>query len=95
MNNNKIIDINKKTYILIVLMLAALIVFSIVVTYIVPSGTFETYINEFGEEVFDYSKYIKLPDQNGINIFKGIFSPILVLFSSDGLSLLMLSILSL
>ena len=40
----------------------------------------------------DYSKYIKLPDQNGINIFKGIFSPILVLFSSDGLSLLMLSI---
>ena len=92
MNNNKIIDINKKTYILIILMLAALIVFSIVVTYIVPNGTFETYINEFGEEVFDYSKYIKLPDQNGINIFKGIFSPILVLFSSDGLSLLMLSI---
>ena len=58
MNNNKIIDINKKTYILIILMLAALIVFSIVVTYIVPNGTFETYINEFGEEVFDYSKYI-------------------------------------
>lgn len=89
---NKIIDINKKTYISILIMLASLIVFSIIITYIVPKGTFESYVNEFGEVVYDYTKYIKLPNQEGINIFKGILSPILVLFSSDGLSLLMLSL---
>lgn len=90
--NNKIVDINKKTYLAIVIMLSMLIFLSIGITYIVPKGTFGVYVNEFGQEVFDYSKYIKLPDQSGINIFKGIFSPILVLFSSDGLGLLMLSI---
>lgn len=90
--NNKIIDINKKTYISILIMLALLIVLSIVITYVVPKGTFESYINEFGEVIYDYTKYIKLPDQEGINIFKGLFSPILVLFSGDGLSLLMLSL---
>ena len=89
---NKIIDINKKTYISILIMLASLIVLSIVITYVVPKGTFESYINEFGEVIYDYTKYIKLPDQEGINIFKGLFSPILVLFSGDGLSLLMLSL---
>ena len=75
---NKIIDINKKTYVGIVIMLASLIVFSIIVTFIVPKGTFESYVNEYGEIVFDYTKYIKIPEQSGINIFKGIFSPILV-----------------
>lgn len=89
---NKIIDINKKTYISILIMLASLIILSIVITYVVPKGTFESYINEFGEVIYDYTKYIKLPDQEGINIFKGLFSPILVLFSGDGLSLLMLSL---
>lgn len=89
---NKIIDINKKTYVGIVIMLASLIVFSIIVTFIVPKGTFESYVNEYGEIVFDYTKYIKLPEQSGINIFKGIFSPILVLFSNDGISLFFLSL---
>ena len=89
---NKIIDINKKTYISILIMLASLIILSIVITYVVPKGTFESYINEFGEVIYDYTKYIKLPDQEGINIFKGLFSPILVLFSGDGLSLLILSL---
>ena len=72
--NNKIVDINKKTYLAIVIMLSMLIFLSIGITYIVPKGTFGVYVNEFGQEVFDYSKYIKLPDQSGINIFKGIFS---------------------
>lgn len=89
---NKIIDINKKTYLTIVVMLFILMICSIIITHVVDKGTFLTYTNEFGETVFDYSKYIKLPDKSGVNIFKGIASPILVLFSKDGLSLLMLSI---
>lgn len=89
---NKIIDINKKTYISIVVMLFVLMVCSIVVTHVVSKGTFLSYTNEFGEVVYDYTQYQKLPDQSGINIFRGIFSPVLVLFSGDGLSLIMLSI---
>ena len=38
----------------------------------------------------DYNKYIPLPNNKGINIFKGLFSFILVMFSKDGLSLFML-----
>ena len=92
MKNNKIIDINKKSYIGILIMLASLIVISIIITYIIPKGTFGTTINEFGEEVVDYSNYIKYTDKSGINILKGIFSPILILFSGDGLSIIMLCI---
>lgn len=92
MNENKIIDINRKTYLQIVFMLFMLMVVAIAITYVIPKGTFEMTINEFGKEVYDYTKYIKLPEKSGVNIFKGIFSPILVLFSGDGLSLLMLSI---
>lgn len=92
MNNNKIIDVNKKSFISIIIMLAALMVFSIIITYIVPKGTFGTTIDEFGNEIVDYTQYISLPDSKGINIIKGIFSFVLVLFSGDGLSLIMLSL---
>lgn len=90
--NNKIIDINKKSFISIVGMLATLMITSIIITYIVPKGTFDTSIDEFGNEIIDYTKYISLPDSKGINVIKGIFSFVLVLFSRDGLSLVMLSI---
>lgn len=88
--NNKIIDINKKSYISIVIMLGVLIVLSIALTFIIPNGTFGTKIDEFGNEVIDFNNYIRLEDVGGINILKGLFSPILLLFSSDGLSIIML-----
>ncbi len=92
MKNNKIIDINKKSFINILIMLFSLIVVAIVITYVVPKGTFGTKINEYGEIITDYSNFIKLPDKSGINILKGLFGFILVLFSGDGLSLIMLSL---
>ena len=91
MNNNKIININKKSFIGIVIMLFALVIFAIAITYVIPKGTFGETINEDGEIITDYTKYIALPDKSGINIFKGLFGFILVLFTSDGLSLIMLS----
>ena len=91
-NNKKIIDINKKSFFGIIIMLEALVVFSIIITYIVPKGIFGTTVDEFGNIITDYNNYIKLTDISGINIFKGLFGFILVLFSSDGLSLLMLSL---
>lgn len=88
--NNKIIDINKKSYLSILLILFILVIFSIIITYIIPKGTFETIIDANGNIIVDYNKFIPLPDDKGINIFKGLFSFILVLFSKDGLSLIVL-----
>jgi uncharacterized ion transporter superfamily protein YfcC len=51
---------------------------------------FETIIDANGNTIIDYNKFIPLNDIKGINIFKGLFSFILVLFSKDGLSLFML-----
>lgn len=92
MNKNKIIDINKKSFINIVIMLEALVLVAILITYLVPKGMFGTMTDEAGNIVTDYSLYIQLTEQKGINIFKGLFGFILVLFSSDGLSLIMLSL---
>ena len=54
MNNNKIIDINKKSFLSIIAMLAALMIVSIIITYVVPKGTFGTRVDEFGNEIIDY-----------------------------------------
>lgn len=89
---NKIIDINKRSFIGIILMLASLMILAIALTYFIPKGTFGTTIDEYGNTIIDYNNYIKLPDEKGIDIIKGIFSPFLILFSSDGLSILMLCI---
>ena len=92
MNENKIINMSKKTYITVVIMLAVLLLGSILLTYLVPSGHFESSVGANGEIIYNYDKYIQDSDSSGINIFKGIFAPILVLTSGDGLTLIMLSI---
>ena len=89
MENNKVINISKKTFISVVIILFSLIIVATALTYIVPRGMFESIPNS---DELDYSKYVALKDVGGINIFKGIFSPILLLLSSDGLSVIMLSI---
>ena len=87
--HNKVINISKNTFISVVLVLFSLIVFATVLTYVIPRGTFEPLVDGSG---FDYTKYIPLENESGINIFKGLFSPILVLFSGDGLTVFMLSL---
>ena len=87
--NNKVINISKKTFINVTIILFSLIVLATILTYVIPRGTFESLPNNEG---YDYSKYIPLDDTSGINIFKGLFSPFLVLGSSDGLTVIMLSL---
>ena len=87
----KLIDISTKTFISVLVLLFALMVGAIILTYVVPKGEYLT-TNINGEEVIDYSSYHKLDGEKGINIFKGIFSFILILGSGDGLNLIMLSI---
>ena len=82
-----LINISKKTFIQVVLLLFALLVFSIILTYVIPRGTFPR-DPETGE-ITDYSGYMTTEDR-GIPLWKGLLSPILVLTSN--ISLIMLAL---
>ena len=88
--DNKVVNISKKTFINVLILFGALLVMAIVATYVIPRGTFALVTGEDGTLIEDYTSYIALTDKQGINIFKGIFAPILILFSGDGLSIIML-----
>ncbi len=83
-----LINISKKTFIQVTALLLGLMVLSIILTYVIPKGEFGTLPD--GE--VDYASYTRSEDRPGINIFKGIFAPVLVFASGDGLTLIMLSL---
>lgn len=87
----KLINISTKTYLIALVMLSILIIASIILTYIIPRGAFGVVLVD-GAEVTDYNNYYRLTDTGGINLLKGIFAPILILTSGDGLSVIMLSL---
>ncbi len=83
-----LINISKKTFIEVAVLLAVLLIGAIVLTYVLPKG-------EFGllpDGTPDYLRYIRRDDLGGIPIWQGILAPVLVFFSSDGLALAMLSL---
>ena len=88
MKKKTLINISKKTFIQVTALLVSLLALSIILTYVLPKGTFGTL--EDGST--DYLTYIELNDAKGINLAKGIFAPVLVFLSSDGLTLIMLSL---
>ncbi len=86
MNNNKVIDISKKTFISVIIILEILVILTIVLTYIIPKGEFYKEI----DGTVNFGQYYLLENQSGINIFKGIFAPILLLLSKDAIGIIML-----
>ena len=80
MENNKIVNISKKTFISVVAILFILILMSIGLTYILPKGEF---VN---------NNFQLIENASGISIWKGLLSPFLVLGSGDGLTLIVLSV---
>ena len=83
-----LINISKKTFIQVSALLLGLLVFSIVLTYIVPKGRFGTLPD--GE--VNYLEYIPIEGAGGISVIRGILAPVLVFASGDGLTLIMLSL---
>jgi len=86
--NKTLINISKRTFIEVAILLVVLLAVSIVLTYLVPKG-------EFGvlpDGTPDYLRYTRRDDIAGIPWFQGVFAPVLVFFSSDGLTLAMLSL---
>ena len=83
-----LLNISKKTFIQVCILLASLMIFSIILTYVIKKGEFG--LNSDGS--INYQDYHELTNIKGINIFKGLFSFILVFTSNDGLNLIMLSL---
>ena len=83
-----LINISRKSFIQVTLLLLALLAVSIVLTYILPRGEFGV----LADGSTNYLDYIRRDDLGGIPIWQGVLAPILVFFSSDGLTLVMLSL---
>ena len=83
-----LISISRKSFIQVTILLLVLLVVSIVLTYLIPKG-------EFGvlpDGQTNYLDYIRRDDLGGIPLWQGLLAPLLVFFSSDGLTLIMLSL---
>lgn len=80
MENKKIVNISKNTFISVVIILFILILMSIGLTYFIPKG------------IMIDNNYQVIEDASGIAIWKGLLSPFLVLGSSDGITLIALCI---
>ena len=83
-----LINVPAKTFLQVTALLFGLLILSIVLTYLIPAGTFGT----LADGTPDYLDYKPLPDKGGIPIWKGLLAPILVFASSDGVTLLILSL---
>lgn len=86
--NSKLINISKKTFIAVAILLFLLMVAAVVMTYVLPKGEF--FVN--AEGVVDYTHFINLGRNGGIPIWKGILSPFLLLGADGGITIIMLCI---
>ena len=85
--NKKLINISKKTFIGVAILLFLLMVVAIVMTYVLPKGEFAVV-----DGVVDYTQYTDLGKAGGIPIWKGILSPFLLLGADGGITIIMLCV---
>ena len=87
--NKRLLAISKKSFISVLIMLLALMVTAIVLTYIVPRGVFA--VNPVtGKE--DYNTYVALENESGIVWWKGVFAPFVQLGADGNLTIIFLSL---
>lgn len=78
-DDSRIIHYSRRIFLTSVGVLVAFMIVSIVLTYVLPKGHFE----QLPDGTINYNNYVELPDASGINIFKGIFAP-MMMFTADG-----------
>ncbi|MCR5665081.1 MAG: hypothetical protein K6G17_09445 [Oscillospiraceae bacterium] len=83
-----LISISKKTFIQVTLLLFALLLVSVALTYVLPKGEF----GRTADGEIDYLSYLPRDDLGGLPLWRGLLAPVLVFFSGDGLTLAMLSL---
>ncbi len=87
-SSKKLIDISKKTFIQVVLLLAGLMLLAILMTHILPKGAFGV----LPDGSPDYLTYHEISGAKGIPVWQGLLAPALVFLSDDWPTLLMLSL---
>ena len=87
-SQKKLIDISKKTFLQVVLLLAGLMLVAILMTHILPKGAFGV----LPDGSPDYLTYHEISGAKGIPVWQGLLAPVLVFLSDDGPTLLMLSL---
>lgn len=85
---NKVVDISKKSFFSAVIVLLLFMVVATVLTFVLPKGKFAV----GADGTVDYSNFVSLGKEGGINIFKAIFSPFLIFVSDGMLQPIMLSL---
>lgn len=83
MNKDRILQINKKSFITVCLILFIFMLLSYIMTFIIPHGIFEIINNE--------NIYTEI-EGNGIPFWKFILSPFLLLGSDSGLTVIVISL---
>lgn len=83
-----LVNVSRNTFIGVTALLLALMVLAIVLTYVIPRGSF----GQNPDGTVNYLEYQRLGDKGGINLLKGLAAPILVFFSDNGLTLIMLTL---
>lgn len=86
--NSKVIDISKKTFISVVIILFLLMTLTAILTYVIPKGEFA----KAPDGTVLYDEFTVTDDAGGISILKAVFSPVLLLFADGGIALIMLSL---
>lgn len=88
---NRLVNISRKSFISVLILLLALMALSVVLTYVLPKGAYRTAVVD-GEPVTDYQSYIPLENESGIPVWKGVLAPFLLLGGGDGINIIMLSV---
>ncbi len=83
-----LIHISEKTFIQVAVLLFALMAVAAVLTYVLPKGAFGT----LADGSPNYAEYVPLGTEGGIPVWKALLAPVLVFASSDGLTLIMLTL---
>ena len=83
-NNKNLINISKKSFISVLIILFSLMIAAYVLTYIIPSGTYTRIDGEIIAGTFTYVSGDKLP------IYKIITAPFEIFASSDGITVIMI-----
>lgn len=82
-----LISISAGTFVRVVILLAVLLAASVVLTFVIPGGEF----GKLDDGTTDYSSF-NYTEGRGIVWWRGLLAPVLVFASSDGLSLIMLTL---
>ncbi|MFA7725473.1 MAG: AbgT family transporter, partial [Candidatus Izemoplasmatales bacterium] len=83
----KLINISKKGFFSVVIILTGLIIAAGILTYVIPAGTFQRDGNLIISGTFEFST-----SSGGYPIWRWLLAPIEVLGSDDGLSIIMISL---